>query len=192
VISDDDWASVCFFIDQGWGDFDQDRRDAYRFFLGELEQDELLAGLKKLAEDGQKFLPRPPEIITAVRSLQEPPVPSWSEAWAVLRKAMEARSEERAYELLNGVHLVLGKFMEAEGGWEAMRLQPFFDPEFGMVRVRDLKARWEEFVEVARERLRQGFALEAASGRRHLGPRTLGTAALVEKLRPASELESGE
>jgi hypothetical protein len=187
-MTDDDWGAVCFFIDQGWGDFDQDRRDGYAFFLKGFEKDEALGALKLIAEQGKPFLPRPPEIVAAIRSTQVRPVPSWSEAWAALRRAMAARDEQRGYELLNAAHPVLGRFMEMEGGWQEMRLQPFFDPDYGAVRVRDLKARWEEFVDVARERLRQGLALGATAARRGVGPARLDAAMLVEPLRPAPQI----
>ena len=190
-MTEDEFEVVANAIVQGWqGEWSEDRADAYRVFLLPLPLPDVLAALSKLAEGGSPWLPTVPEIVKATRDVQDEAVPSWREAWRALRAAMRCRDEEAAYALLNDVHPVVARFMTACGGWQAMRLVPFEDEQYGALRVRELREDWTEFVAVARERLRRGRALDAAQPRAQIGPRKLDTHALVDGLRPA--LPSGD
>ncbi len=160
-MTNDEWRTVCGLMENAWtGGLTEDKRDAYRVFLGKLDADRVLAALHALAEEGKPFLPAAPEILRAVRDLEEPPVPAWSEVWPRLRKALWKPTEAEAIAYVEELHPMVAAFLKAEG-WQRLREQPLNDPDYGTLRLRDLEQRWSEFVDVAAARRRQGHALHA-------------------------------
>jgi hypothetical protein len=65
------------------------------------------------------------------------------------------------------------------------------DPEHGALRQKDLREMWEQFVEVAKQRLATGLALQSV-GRRACGPRSLDQAALLASAGAPLALEAGD
>lgn len=188
-----EWEGLCGLMEDCWpsAEFNDRSRKSYRAFLDDFQPEQVMAALRVLMEDGKPFLPAVAEIVKAVRDLQSEPVPGWAEVWTTLERALSSGSEERAFELANGLHPMVGRFLEVEG-WERLSRTPFYDPEYGGVRIKDLHARWDEFVAVARERMRRGLGLARGKARGTLGPHSLDTSALVERLRPPKELTSGK
>lgn len=195
MLTDDEWDSIALVMDKCWkGHFDDETAMAYRMMLApRFEASQILAALNELAESGSPFLPAVPEIVQTARKMQEPELPSWSEVFAGIDKGIRFQSQQASLDWISeNVHPVVAKFVVAEG-WETLRMTPFFDPDYGALRQRDLKARWESFVEVAKERLARGRALEAVTGRRGIGPARLDMAALLEDARPEQgALPSGD
>jgi hypothetical protein len=199
-VKDDEWASCCFFVDQAFkGDFDEDKRDAYRFFLDGLDPELMMAALRALVEDGEEWLPAAGRILKRARSLQEPPVPGWAEVYPALVQATdvggrtytdgEAEKTAKAVAWLDEYkHRVIARFYETQG-WARLARTGFDDQDYGALRENDLRRQWEEFVDVARQRLVQGRALEPSAARGEIGPSRLDQAALMRSLQPRPEIE---
>src|SRR4051812_34512256 len=121
-MTDDDYRGVCFFMENAWkGEFNEDKRDAYRVFLDKFESEHVLAALHALAETSGPFLPAVSEIVQAARELQEPAVPGWSEVYTGLTKALhyaasdyfasnQSKTQRGAGWLAEHVHPLVGKF----------------------------------------------------------------------------------
>lgn len=157
----DEWTAVSLVIENCWqGEFDDDRADAYFSMLEHFTVDQVLAALRLLAEGGRPFIPTVPEITLAARTVAEPLVPSWSEAWSMIQLSIRrCRTEEQAVEFLGKrAHRFVGAFVAAEG-FDKLRYEPVEDPEFGSLRLRDLQGRWKEFCERSIERERHGLAI---------------------------------
>lgn len=188
-MTDDEWESVGFLIEQCWkGEFDDEKRQAYRVFLDKFSATQVVAGLHLLAESGAPFLPEVPEMVQAVRSVAEEPVPGWAEVWKnILTPMKRGWPEQQALDYLNEVHPIVARFVVAQG-YETLKRTPFFDEQYGSLRIKELSERWEEFVAVARERAAHGRALEAAGQRAGIGPTRLDQHALLERLGAPKEL----
>lgn len=192
-MTDEQWTTCCFFMDHSFaGEFDENKRIAYKRRLAKFSEEEVMAAVDRLSESGKPYLPALPEILKAIRDMSEPEVPSWPEVWNGLERALRKKNTEHeclAW-LAEHVHPVVAKFVQAEG-WTRMRRVEFWDPEYGMLRVNELEKHWNDFIRVATERLRTGRALESA-GRRQLGPQRLDTVALLSDYAPAvAQLPSG-
>ena len=188
-MKDDEWSALCFLMDQAWkGEFVQDKRDAYRVFLDRFSEDEVMAALHSLMETASPHLPAAAEIVQRIRSVSEAPVPSWAEVWKhILIPMTRGWAERQAMDYLNEIHPLIARFVQVQG-YETLRTAPFFDEQYGGLRIKDLRERWEEFVGVARERAAQGRALEAVGQRRDMGPSRLDQHALLERLGAPKEL----
>ena len=192
-MTDDQWESCAHLMEQCWrGEFDDDRRDAYRMFLDKFEPEHVIAALHKIAEDGKPFLPAAAEIVKACREMTEDPVPGWGEVfrWLMRAQAVAAREFSEsdngkttvgALWLEERCHPVVARFYESEGYGRLSRIG-FNDEDYGELRKKELQDRWTEFVGVAKERLARGRALEAVGERRQLGPTRLADVALLERI----------
>jgi len=162
-VTDDEWRAICLHIEQPFkGEFPDEARAAYATFLRGRDFGDVLAGLRKLVEDGQVFTPSAGEIVTAIKALRDPPVPSWSEVWHQIELAMKDQHQE--------LHPIIARFIESEG-LQTLRRAPFYDPDKGDMRVHQLHVRWIEFVEVQQAREVRQAAL-TASGHPALEHRT--------------------
>lgn len=202
-MTDDEWSGIAFLLENAWpGDFDDNRRAAYRVFLGDYEPAQVVLAIKKLSHGGGRFMPSAAEIVKAVDDLQEQTPPDFSIAYRWLVKAIRRGSRlggpfsarERAAVAFLEEHdmAIVGRFMQAET-YQKLALTEFDDPEYGAVRLRELEFRWKEFVGVAKERMERGLALGEGRGG---GPRRLSEFALppgtVEAPDKPRELPSGE
>lgn len=203
-MTDEEWLSCAFLIRHTFkGEFLEKQRTVYKQFLGRFDVKQVEGAVHKLVEEGVTFMPSAAELVQAARSLEESPVPGWTEVYRWLMRALHkggqrytAPEQEKtaagAEFLREKCHPVVAAFFEAEGYGRLSRIE-FGDETYGELRIRDLKERFEEFVDVARARLEQGLALEAVGMRKELGPARLDAHALLEGLRPVSagELEAG-
>lgn len=187
----EEWDACSFLLENGWGGkWDDSRDDAYFTLLRGLDAADVLAAIQVLVEEGREYLPAAAEIASRARSLSSPPMPSWAEAWEQIEAALiKGCDEDQAVERLNSIHPLLGPFVRV-AGWKTLQTTEFYDHEYGAVRVRDLEARWNEFVERAEERVRQGRALEAA-GRPNGLPTRLDATAVLGGIAKRRELEAG-
>jgi hypothetical protein len=202
-VNDEEWDVIAGSIgDWFQGDFTPETADNYAVVLKRFDREAVALALEGMVEQGRVFVPKPGEIIEVMRKATEDPVPSWTEAWDLLMKAVRIggrkyhdgpkAKQEKAVAWLEERSPIVAAFFDTEG-WASMALTEWDDPEWGGARRKQVKDRWDEFVGVAQERLQRGLALQAG-GRRELGPRTLDAAALIERLRPEEpkELPSGE
>lgn len=202
-MTDDEWRTCCMFMEQGWkGEMDSKKRPVYRVFLDKFTPEQVMGGLARLAESGAPFLPAVPEIVQACRLIEreesgEGEVPGWAEVYSALMRAVTFGSagyfdsaqtkESKAVEWLERhSHAVVARFFEAKT-WDRMALTEWDCPDYGGIRRAELQREWDQFVSVAEERLATGRALVSA-GRRQVGPRTLGQAALIGSVPGPKEL----
>jgi hypothetical protein len=162
-MTDDEWEGVAFFLEEWWrGEFDDRKRRAYRVALDKFSPEQVMAALHALVETGKPFLPSVPEIVAKLRSVEESPVPGWSEVYRWIVRAQHkagqkytAPDQEKtaagAEFLREKCHPVVAAFYEAEGYARLSRIE-FGDEEYGELRIKDLRERFEEFVDVARAR----------------------------------------
>lgn len=192
---DDEWAACSLLIEQGFrGDFDDAARKAYRILLDRFDSGEIVLAIQALVESGLQFRPAPGEIVSMIRKTQTSPTPSWEETWNWLKQAMDRwrkPDQDTLDWLTERCHPVVGSFAGLVTlPW--LRSQEFFCPDRGGMLVHQLKTRWEEFVEVAEQRLLTGRALTAV-GRGGGQPKTLDAASVVAGLRrQRGELEAGD
>jgi hypothetical protein len=204
-VTDDEWDGCCFLMEQAFkGDMDEDKRDAYRVFLEKFSSEQVVAALQVLAEESEPWLPAVPEIVQACRKLEQADhggeVPGWAEVYPMLIRALhvhvgyfESDAEKTATcvaWLEKNSHPVVAKFFEAQG-YDRLSRMEVDDPEHGALRQKDLREMWEQFVEVAKQRLATGLALQSV-GRRACGPRSLDQAALLASAGAPLALEAGD
>lgn len=179
----DEWETIALLVDNCWrGEFNEVQSSSYFTLLQQFSHGEVMAGLQLLIERGKPFVPSVPEIVEAIRSLQAPVLPSWSEVWGAMPLALKQRTDDEATEVMREkCGKVAAAFIRSEG-IQRLKYVEFFDPQYGNHRVRELQQRWTEFADRSVQRLRNGHALEAAGGRRG----TLG------KIDPFGYLGDGE
>jgi hypothetical protein len=161
----DEWESIALLIDNGWkGEFDDTMSSSYFTLLGRFTREQVMGALYGIIENGKPFVPSVPEIVSEVRKQEQPSLPSWTEVWSKIELVMsKCKTEDEAVaELTEYCHPVAGAFMRLEG-FERLRREPFLDPDYGTLRVRELQRRWVEFSEVNQEKIRNGKAIEAYS-----------------------------
>jgi hypothetical protein len=175
-----EWDTIALLIDNGWrGDFDETRSETYRMFLGEFEHGEVMVALRLLSEEGKPWTPSVPEITKAIRSSQERSLPSFSELWAVLQRAMRLRVDDDGVAVVEeSCGPVAAAFVKAEG-MRRLKLTEFWNPDLGELRVKELERRWKDFADRAGDRARLGLAFQAG-GRRESGLGRMTTAGLIE------------
>jgi len=173
-MTDDQWDATCLLMENCWrGEFDDTRRESYRVFLDRYDPEEVQAALNLLITNGSPFLPAVPEIVQAIRECagERSGPPSFTEAWAVILKALRIKPQEDALNWLRERESgdLLAGFVQAEG-YNRLRLLPVDDPQYGPVEVERLRQRWTEFADVAIQREHRGIAQLAARGEKALGP----------------------
>lgn len=191
-MSGDEWRAICRLIEGGWaGELDEDDRRTYRVFLDKFAPTVVVAALHKLAESGKPYVPKVPELVAACRDLTETPLPGWAEVYCWLMRGIsyagrgyfdppDEKTRKGAAFLAVGCHPVVGRFFEVET-YERLANIAFDDPEYGLLRQKELHDRWDEFVDVARDRLARDRAMAAVEKRGEIGH--LDAAALLDSLR---------
>ncbi len=170
--------------------------------MADFTADQAGAALKRLRNAGQKFPPRVPEIANAIHVDRD--APSWTEAYALLfdrpggvihariprgerpvgEDARWALREQAMLDRATELHPMIAAFtaaygprrLEAVSGRIAYgRDQGDDDRDFGPVELERLRQEWEDFVERADARRREGMPLLTPPlARRELaGPRRL-------------------
>jgi len=161
----DEWESIALLIENCWkGEFDEITSASYFTLLGRFSPEQVMGALYGIVENGKPFVPSVPEIVAEVRKQEQPSLPSWTEVWSKIELAMrKCKTEDEAVAVLTeSCHPVAGAFMRLEG-FERLRREPFLDPDYGALRVRELQRRWADFSEVNQEKVRNGKAIEAYS-----------------------------
>lgn len=157
----DEWETIALLIENCWrGEFDEVQSSAYFTMLGRFDHGQVMAALHRITEDGKPFVPSVPEIIAAIRRLEIKSLPSWTDVWASMKAALALGSEQAALDRMRECHPVAEAFVAREG-IERLRYEPFFDPDYGALRIKELQQRWIEFSEQAMERKKRGLAIEA-------------------------------
>lgn len=184
-----EWRPMARQIASCWrGEFTPAQAEDYFEFLEPYPAEGVRAALHMLVQDPKPFVPSVSEIVGAMRRIVEKPVPGWTEVReAIFEALLRARRHRvkdeydpergltRAAELAKQVvacewlaaevHPVVARFFEGET-YARLRKISFEDEQYGGIRIAELRQRWEDFVDVARERQRQGLAIEAATGGR--------------------------
>lgn len=150
-----EFGKISHLLKNGWpGQYGKDNVAAYAEFLLPFEFEAVRDALHKLAGEGQKFVPSVGLVLAAVRSLSEPVRPAWADAWTQIEQAMVADAAGRTVEM----HPLVAAFTDREGLARLRRL-PFYDPEYGELRIRDLGQRFSDFCDAQDARSAQRFAI---------------------------------
>jgi len=174
--------TVCFLLREGWpGQFDDRKTAAYSAFLLGHDHEAIMAALHRLVAKGARFVPSIGELVG--EAAQDPSLPSWDEAWQALQRAMKKSPEAAALaHLEREAHPWVAAFLRMVG-WQTLRNTPFWDPDFGPLRLKELREAWVAWVERAESRQRSGLPVEQGAARTALtGPRRLDP---LTALRPA-------
>lgn len=169
--------------------------------LADFTADQAGAALRRLRDGGQKFPPRVPEIANAIHVDRD--APSWTEAHALLldrpggvihariprgerpvgEEARWALREQAMLDRASELHPMIAAFTAAYG---PRRLEAvsgrIAHSEYGAVELERLREEWEDFVDRAEARRREGMPLLTPPlARRELeqGPRRLGAPQLA-------------
>jgi hypothetical protein len=202
-VTAEEWIPVARKLRNCWrGDFSDEMAGDYFDMLASFPGEVVEGAVKALVLDPKPWVPAVPEIIGQIRKMVEPPVPAWPEVRNALLRALSvgakrnyfASDEEKQVKavrwLEEKIHPVVARFFEMETYERLARIE-WDDPEYGMLREKELRERWEEFIDVARARMERGLALEAAGGGMQLGPRRLDAAASLLGVSERPQLEEG-
>lgn len=165
----DEWEAIALLMDNCWrGGFDETMSSSYFSLLNRFSAEQVMGALHRIIENGKPFVPAVPEIVAAIRAMEEPQLPPWTEVWNALKGALRRPNEEAAVAYLTSVcHPAVGAFLRLEG-FDRLRHEPFFDPDYGPLRIKELRERWAEFADTAKERERTGRALDSGARRNTL------------------------
>jgi hypothetical protein len=159
-----EWAVLSTVIENSWaGDWDGRKAGVYYDMLRSYDAVEVRDAIHSLVQLGQKWRPSVAEVVAAINAAYDVPIPAWRETWQVILTALGKRDEEMAREMLDDCHPLLPAFIDT-CGWTELRQRPFFG-EYGSIEQDRFRKEWEEFVDVARVRLRQGRAQDVIEGR---------------------------
>ena len=192
----DEWDGLSLFIEAWWpGEFPDVMAEAWRAALGDFDREAVLSALKARLARGDRWRPAVSEVVAEIR--KDPTKPTFEEAQTLIygrggvlkarpepgqRYANEAAmlgarddaAQARACEL----HPLLASFVERYGVARLRNLE-LGDPEWGQVRLRELREAWDRHCEAMEDR----DVAELVAGRRGelaafdplraLGPRRL-------------------
>ena len=165
----DEWDAMTLIIENGWaGTLDEDQANSYFVMLARFDADDVTQALFVLAESGKPHIPTVPEITVAVNKVKAKELPSWTEAWNVIQKSLRLRSAGEAEKLLRDHHPTVRNFVALEG-WDRLRREPFYDPDYGGLRIKELSQRWKDYSETSASRERTQRALGGSRSNRALG-----------------------
>lgn len=169
-MTDDEWDAIALLLDQCWkGEFTDERARSYRVFLDRHPADLVIAALERLVQDGSPFLPAVAEIVKAINQLTAPAIPPWTEVWPAMQRAMKRDTPEDAVAYVEEhAGLFAAGFYSLENH-DVLRMTPFFDEDWGRLRIDELHKRWTDYTDRVEERARSGRALDAARLRRGIG-----------------------
>lgn len=206
---EDEWDAFCALLEENWpGKLAEREEDNYRLMLDGVEPHQAVGALRLLAQRGQQFRPRPPEILGLMGRSEELP-PTFEEALELIDQAVRVagaarprrlvgdevalqrhRDERVALQWLRERAPLAARFAELEGLGRLRRL-PIEDPVWGERERRELRVRYVELAQVQEERgVRQ--RTRAALGLGDGAPRRLEAA--LKRLSsgtPAIEGEAG-
>lgn len=199
----DEWAVVTMLFEEAFKtppgqEWTNRKAKAYGTMLDAYQPAAVVAAVKRLAAAGQTFLPSVGDIIGAIRA--DLSAPSWTEAFEMIfgpRGALSVRlprgsrpaDEAERDRVLNQAiieraaaqHEMVGAFVATQGP-RRLRMLPIHDPDWGEKTRRDLGVEWDEFVDKADARRREGLPLltPALAARRELGPARMDANRLLE------------
>lgn len=191
-MTDRQWDAISTLLDQCWkGEFDEDRADAYRVFLDPYDGEVVLTALHRIAQSGKPWLPAAAEIVAAIE--RPDPLPTFGEAWDMVTRCLRRfgyDGEAAGLPALGERHPLYERWLSMHG-WKRMYLEPVEDAQWGGAVMKRLEDEWNGLIGRIGEQEKTHAALEASTGRRQLGPRSLAGA--LERLVPtAPALPSGE
>lgn len=205
-MTDDEWLAVRSLLrhtfvlteQNGYGEA-KDR--AYRLSLDAYDPLAVVAALRRLQREGQKFVPAVADILRKLED--DPTLPTFTE---VLTAARACWGGGRALAAANGepyrdehvlrwieanVHPWVAAFF-ASYGLDTIRGLPLDDPQYGGLERQRFGERWDEWLARAGERVAAGLPIGAAEIRRSLGPARFDAVAALRGAGQARALESGD
>lgn len=128
---------------------------AYYFLLDDFTADQAMGAIKALR--GSKYRPSAGEIAAVIQG-EQAAVPTWDEAWLLIRAALSARvkrpyddydsaKQAAVREAMGKMHPLIGAFIDRQGIVALLRA-PTDDPDDGHWEVKRLREAWEAHVEV--------------------------------------------
>ncbi len=134
----------------------------YRQHLGDMDYDLARAALSLLVADGQKWLPKPGEVMAAAQRVVGPRRVPWGEAWPAIVHAMRhADDVEVVREVARTCGEGAARFVHRHGVGR-LRVEPTEHPEWGGAALRRLQVEYEDTCDAVREDGKVGLALAQA------------------------------
>jgi hypothetical protein len=184
VISQEEWDSLCLFIEEAWPyPFDDTTAKAWRVLLDDYDAAQVFAAVKACMM--RRMLERPAVSALVAEIRRDSSKPTFAEACTLIfgrGGVIKARTqvhkgsweagerdrldEEAAWQRADELHPLIGTFIVAQGLHRLKRLD-LDDPEYGGARRKQLASDWEEHVEV--NETRDIAALIAGRERGQLG-----------------------
>lgn len=191
-MTDQEWEVVCAVLREGWpGDWTPtDTSAALKVMLGGEDAQATLAALHAIArQPGRKFRPSVSEILGEIA--HDPSLPTWAEARHAIWDGgiTAAGNEDDGLARADAVHPALGAFVALKG-WQALRMAPVADPEYGELRLKELAREWADHLESWQHRGAHRAALAAVGRRGSLAK--LEPLAAIGRLRSVAAIERGE
>jgi hypothetical protein len=187
-----EWDGFLLLLREWWRARPEDWTDrrvaALAIGLADFTAEQASGALRRLRDAGQKFPPNVGEIANAIHTNRDDP--SFTEAYELLfgkggavrarpqpgQRFADSADRDRATDLAIlqraiAQHELVGAFVAAVTP-KRLRLLPVDDPDYGELERRRLNEEWNDFVERADARRREGMPLLTAplAERRELGP----------------------
>lgn len=113
-MTDDEWATIVLWMEKVFGgDLTDERAGVYAHFFKDRARDEVMHGIDVLVLNGAKWLPKPGELVEAMR----PALPTFTEAWARVLPFLNDAPYRKDSETIRLVTEACGELI---GGWVAM------------------------------------------------------------------------
>lgn len=187
----DEWETIALLIEEGWpGEFTDNAANAWRVLLDGFTAAELLSALKRLALRGGKFRPSVAEVAGEIQGdVSAPTFPEFQTMiygpGGVMSAGKKGVNEHRRVQMAetgsswidqgdskrafdhaaqahaDRLHQLVGSFVARYGLARLQNLE-LDNPEYGMLRRKDLEREWGEHVEISGHR----DAAHVASGDR--------------------------
>lgn len=180
---DEQWETFTALVDEAWpGDFDDAARSSWRVLLDGIEPQAALGALKRLLYGGHHWRPSVSELLAEAK--RDPSLPTFEEAWRVMRLALKARASgvggqtiqaqqdarnAAALQRANAHHPAIRAFLERYGV-DRLRMLPVDDPEWGEKHLKDLRDSWERHLSASDTRMVAALASGDRDGLRRLDP----------------------
>lgn len=174
---DEQWAFFVTVLRRGFASrdpMDEADEDVYRFLLRDVDPADAMRAVEEMVLDGQALRPRPGEV--AARCRRDPSAPTWEEARELVfgdRGILRTMAARRltTMDLLRGEFHPLALSFVDRMGPARLAAEPVHDPEYGALRLRDLRGAWERHCEALEGREVAALARgEGRAGLRRLDP----------------------